>query len=194
MVTVTDESGQSVERSRPLIPTSRCEDNEPELCGSLFKIPPEVAADNLDDYFLNRKNPLHSITCELLAIQRCLCINIQQLTKCSEFIVYYLLTARIPHVDSEEKCQAIFNAQLCNYSFMAKEALARCPYTCGLCDKDGAGGNCVDLALDCAILMNVMGCDYSHLRTNCKKTCEIDTCITRTTTNTVGGTITSRSR
>lgn len=48
-------------------------------------------------YFLNRKNPLHSITCELLAIQRCLCINIQQLTKCSEFIVYYLLTARIPH-------------------------------------------------------------------------------------------------
>lgn len=61
---------------------------------------------------------------------------------------------------------------------MAKEALARCPYTCGLCDKDGAGGNCVDLALDCAILMNVMGCDYSHLRTNCKKTCEIDTCIT----------------
>lgn len=54
MVTVTDESGQSVERSRPLIPTSRCEDNEPELCGSLFKIPPEVAADNLDESVFSR--------------------------------------------------------------------------------------------------------------------------------------------
>lgn len=80
--------------------------------------------------------------------------------------------------DSAEKCETIFNAQLCNYSFMAKQALERCPHTCGLCDKNGAGGSCSDLMSNCDSLVDVIGCSYPYLRERCMKTCEIDNCFT----------------
>ncbi|VDN55383.1 unnamed protein product [Dracunculus medinensis] len=70
VLSIVDEIGELVEVVRPVMPISRCQDNKPVLCDTLFRIPSNVVADNLDElvyffsflrFFDNMNNAAHNI-------------------------------------------------------------------------------------------------------------------------------------
>ncbi|VDN60584.1 unnamed protein product [Dracunculus medinensis] len=91
-------------------------------------------------------------------------------------------------VNTNESCDRLNFAIECRNPLLYPIVLARCPKTCGLCDRPGALGRCPDSHPICPQL-RLFGnaCQDSRIAQMCMESCNITTCLTgdkinRTTT------------
>ncbi|VDN58072.1 unnamed protein product [Dracunculus medinensis] len=139
---------------RPSVPVTACEDVNKTVCEEIFHIPPSVLKSNLDetqDYEVNEKCYLRG-----------------------------LIHFAESNFETTDFCQNLLKSNSCTTPDKIAIAIAKCPQTCALCDRKGAGGKCRNILPDrlCESSDAVLGChDSLFLQKNCMGTCELTTCL-----------------